>query len=76
VATDRWWNYQSEENYKDFVTTLQGEGFLVLDVESMPGFDPEKMLIPDDGHWNQAGHEFVAEKIKAVIETRDLLRLH
>jgi hypothetical protein len=19
----------------------------------MPGFDPEKMLIPNDGHWNQ-----------------------
>ena len=76
VTTDRWWNYPSEETYKDFVTALQGAGFLVLDVESMPGFDPEEMLIPDDGHWNQAGHEFVAEKIKALIEIRQLLRQH
>ena len=73
VTTDRWWNYRSEETYEDFITTLQGKGFLVLDVESMPGFDPEVMVIPDDGHWNQSGHEFVAEKIKALIETRQLL---
>jgi len=46
---------------------------LVLDVESIPGFDPEVMIIPDDGHWNQSGHEFVAEKIKALIKTRQLL---
>jgi hypothetical protein len=73
VTTNRWWNYQSEETYEDFITTLQGKGFLVLDVESMPGFDPEVMVIPDDGHWNQSGHEFVAEKMKALIETRKLL---
>ena len=73
VTTDRWWNYRSEETYEDFITSLQGKGFLVLDVESMPGFDPEVMVIPDDGHWNQSGHEFVAEKIKALIETRQLL---
>ena len=45
----------------------------MLDVESMPGFDPEVMLIPNDGHWNQAGHEFVAEKIKALIDSSQLL---
>jgi len=75
VATDRWWNSLSKETYKDFINTLRTEGFLVLDVESMPGFDPEVMLIPDDGHWNQAGHKFVAEKIKALIETSQLLSL-
>ena len=73
VATDRWWNPTSEETYKDFVTTMQNEGFLVLDIESMPGFDPEKMLIQDDGHWNQAGHDFVANKVKTLIETHQLL---
>lgn len=73
VTTDRWWNYPSEETYEDFVTTLQDEGFLVLDVESMPGFDREEMLIPDDGHWNQAGHAYVAEKIKALIRAHQLL---
>jgi hypothetical protein len=39
----------------------------------MPGFDPEVMLIPNDGHWNQAGHKFVAEKLKAFIESSHLL---
>ena len=73
VSTDRWWNYPGEETYNDFVGTLQDEGYLVLDVESMPGFDSEEMLIPDDGHWNQSGHEFVAEKIEVLIETHQLL---
>lgn len=75
VATDRWWNHPAEETYEDFVSTMQSEGFLVLDVESIRGFDPEKMLIPNDGHWNQSGHEFVAEKIKELIETHQLLSL-
>jgi lysophospholipase L1-like esterase len=75
VATDRWWNTPSEETYQDFISTLRGEGFLVLDVESMSGFDREEMLIPDDGHWTQSGHEFVAEKIKALIETQQLIQL-
>jgi lysophospholipase L1-like esterase len=73
VTTDRWWNSPSSETYTDFINTLRTEGFLVLDVESMPGFDPEIMLIPDDGHWNQAGHKFVAEHIKAFIESGKLL---
>jgi hypothetical protein len=73
MTTDRWWNSPSKETYKDFIKALQAEGFLVLDVESMPGFDPEVMLISDDGHWNQAGHAFVAEKIKALIESSQLL---
>jgi lysophospholipase L1-like esterase len=73
VATDRWWNSPARETYQDFINTLRAEGFVVLDVESMPGFDPEEMLIPNDGHWNQSGHEFVAEKIKALIEADQLL---
>jgi lysophospholipase L1-like esterase len=73
VATGRWWNSPSEGTYEDFISTLRTEGFLVLDVESMSGFDPKEMLIPDDGHWNQAGHKFVAEKIKEFIETNQLL---
>jgi Lysophospholipase L1 and related esterases len=73
VATDRWWNSPSSETYKDFINALRTEGFMVLDVESMPGFDPEVMLIQEDGHWNQAGHKFVAEEIKAFIESSQLL---
>ena len=73
VATDRWWNGPSGATYADFIGTLQTEGFLVLDVEAMPGFDPSEMLIPDDGHWSREGHEFVAEQIKEFIETNRLI---
>ena len=73
VATDRWWDSPSGETYKAFINSLRTEGFLVLDVESMPGFDPEIMLIPNDGHWNHSGHEFVAEKVKAFIKRSQLL---
>jgi hypothetical protein len=73
VATDSWWNYPSDETYNDLLTSLRENGFLVLDVESMPGFDPETMIIPNDGHWNQSGNEFVAHEILALIETERLL---
>jgi hypothetical protein len=73
VSTDHWWNYPSKETYHDFLTALKDEGFLVLDVEAMPGFDPSKMLIPDDGHWNQAGNKFVAQQLKVLIEADQLL---
>jgi lysophospholipase L1-like esterase len=73
VTTDRWWNSRSGETYEEFLKALRAEGFLVLDVESMQGFDADEMLIPNDGHWSQSGHEFVAEKIKELIENQQLL---
>jgi hypothetical protein len=39
----------------------------------MPGFDPENMIIPNDGHWNQFGNEFVAEEIETLIHEERLL---
>ncbi|MDQ2693572.1 MAG: SGNH/GDSL hydrolase family protein [Chloroflexota bacterium] len=73
VTTDRWWNHPSEETYEDLVSTMQTEGYLVLDVESMPGFASEAMLIPDDGHWNREGHEFVADRIQKFIKRHRLI---
>jgi lysophospholipase L1-like esterase len=73
VATDRWWDGPAEETYDHFIQVIQEEGFLVLNVESMPGFNEEEMLIPDDGHWNQSGHKFVAEQIKGLVEKRKLI---
>ncbi len=75
VATDRWWNSPSGETYKDFIDTLNSEGFFVLDIEAVPGFDRGEMLIPGDGHWSAAGHEFVASKIKDFIDSNQLLVL-
>jgi lysophospholipase L1-like esterase len=73
VATDAWWNSPAEESYSDFIDTLETNGFLVLDVEAMAGFDPAKMHIPDDGHWSSTGHQFVAEKIKDFMESNELI---
>lgn len=73
VATDGWWNGPPGSTYQDFIDTLKADGFLVLDVEAMPGFDPMEMHIPNDGHWNKAGHEFVAKKIKDFNEGNQLL---
>lgn len=73
VSTDKWWNGPSGTTYTDFISTLQTEEFLVLDVEAMPGFDPAEMIIPDDGHWNKEGHEFVADRIKDFIESKRLI---
>lgn len=73
VATDNWWNSPSEDTYDDLLTAMRKNGFLVLDVESVPGFDTEKMTIPNDGHWNQSGNEFVAKEVEALIEAERLL---
>lgn len=73
VATERWWNGRSEESYEALMARLEREGFWVLDVDSAPGFEPGEMLIPEDGHWSGAGHLFVAEKIKELIEANELV---
>jgi lysophospholipase L1-like esterase len=73
VATDRWWNGSSDENYRGLLDTMQSDGYLVLDVENRPGFDAETMLIPSDGHWSRAGHQFVAGQIETLIDSQQLL---
>ena len=70
-------NWESEETYKSFIDALRANGFwMIEDVESLQkGFDPTAMTIPDDGHWNNAGHEFVANMIKEYIENNHCPRL-
>jgi hypothetical protein len=41
----------------------------MFDAKSMPSFDLDELRIRDDGHWSQSDLAFVAEKIKALIET-------
>ncbi len=76
VATDSWWNSPSDEPYSEFIATLKTEGFSVLDLESTDGFETDAMVIPNDGHWNVAGHEFVAEAINNFIHSNQLLLPH
>jgi hypothetical protein len=73
VATKQWWNAPPGATYQDFIAALRAERYSVLDVETVPGFDTETMVIPGDGHWNPAGHEFVAEQIQNLIGTQQLL---
>jgi hypothetical protein len=73
AATERWWNAPSGATYVDFIAALRAEGYIVLEVETLPGFDAATMVIPGDGHWNSAGHEFVAEQIETLIETQHWL---
>lgn len=75
VATDRWWNGPSGATYAHFISSMQKEEFLILDVEAMPGFYPAEMLIPNDGHWSREGHKFVADQIKDFIESNRLIDL-
>jgi hypothetical protein len=75
VATNHWWNSPTQATYLDLVTALAAHGFPVLDVEAMLGFDRESMLIPGDGHWNEAGHAFVAAQIADAIMAQELLGL-
>ena len=74
VATDRWWNGPPGQTYHNFIDQLKSAGFFVLDVEALPSFDPNEMVIPQDGHWNEVGHAFTAEAIKAFIEKAQLLK--
>jgi lysophospholipase L1-like esterase len=73
VSTPRWWNAPAGVTYPDLIASLRAKGYTVLDVEAQPGFDAERMLIPDDGHWNAAGHKFVAGQLETVIQNNRLL---
>ncbi len=69
VTTRVFWS--QAETYTSFVDILRSDGFSVLDVEEK--FNHEEMIIPDDGHWNQAGHKFVASKIEEHMDSNNLL---
>jgi len=69
VTTRVFWS--RADKYADFVDILRADGFSVLDSEAQ--FDHDTMIIPGDGHWNPAGHEFVARKIEEYIRADTLL---
>lgn len=73
VTTDMFWPHESDRLYARFCETLRRQHGELLDIESDAGFNAETMRLPGDGHWNQAGHAFVAERILALIERRGLL---
>jgi hypothetical protein len=75
VVTDHWWNGTPEQSYDGLLAALRQTGYSVLSVEAQPGFEPNTMLIPDDGHWNAAGHAFVTDELRSFIEGTHLIKL-
>jgi lysophospholipase L1-like esterase len=81
VSTPRYWmnvpaprgSGRAEGTYQDLMQSLRADGFLLLDVESGPGWDRNGMTIPRDGHWNAAGHEFLAGEVQRFIARHRLL---
>ena len=60
----------SFEKLREALRRQQGD---LLDIESDPAFDEARMRLPGDGHWNEAGHAFVAARVLEFIESRELL---
>lgn len=75
VSTPRYWIGErfAGGSYQDLMEAVRSDGILLLDVESLPGFDRGAMVIPNDGHWNEAGHAFVAREIQRFLEEHRLL---
>lgn len=75
VSTSRYWigDHVAGGSYQDLMEAVRSDGILLLDVESLPGFDRGAMVIPNDGHWNEAGNAFVARQIHQFIEEHRLL---
>ena len=63
VANGLAWDARADETYAEFIDALRRDGWAVMDVDSLAGFDAERMTIRNDGHWNAAGHRFVAEEL-------------
>ncbi len=74
VATGMFWSGGSPGTFEDLLAELTSRHFEILNIEADGAFRPQTMRLPGDGHWNAAGHEFVAKQILHVIERRKLLR--
>lgn len=61
------WDPRPEGDYARFVAEIRARGFDLLDIDAAPGYAPDRMTIPGDGHWNEAGHRFVAEQARALL---------
>jgi hypothetical protein len=63
IAARRWWCSPAGASIEQFVETLRADGYRVLDMEVAPDFDPPRMIMPVNGHWNPIGHAFVAKML-------------
>jgi lysophospholipase L1-like esterase len=49
------------------IRVLKGTGVQVCRLYKWAGFRPRRMSIPNDGHWNSAGHEFAARTLVPYV---------
>jgi hypothetical protein len=57
---------------EEVVNLLKSSSFLVCDLDKSAGFRSRRMNIPDEGHWNVAGHEFVFRSLLGPV--KELMR--
>lgn len=62
LADSQFW-FSPEGSYDRLLRELRRAGHDVLDIDSSPGWSPETMRIPGDGHWNERGHDFIARQL-------------
>lgn len=64
---------QFQTHWPELVRALRERRIETLDIDRSPGYANEKMLINGEGHWNPAGHRFVAEQLRHIIQDHHLL---
>lgn len=69
VANSQFW-FSPSGSYERLLAELRAVGLDVVDVEALPGWEPEAMQILGDGHWNARGHDFVARALAAEVGAR------
>jgi hypothetical protein len=73
AVTVRYATPKVEAHYDELVGGLRQRGILTLDIDRAPGYRNDTLLIPGDAHWNRAGHRFVAEQLRTMIQDHHLL---
>ena len=73
VTNSIYWAPWPDGDYGDFVDELRQAGHLVLDIDSLPGYEKSRLQIPGDRHWNVEGHQLVGRGIGAWLKENQML---
>ncbi len=73
VTNSIYWAPWPDGDYEDFVDELRQAGHLVLDIDSLPGYEKSRLQIPGDRHWNVEGHQLVGRGIHAWLKENQML---